>query len=160
MSPPTTLGMAVGPDVARSCGAGVAAGTSGTNSTTSTTSASASSHGPVGTAGQAIAIAEGGRNAQTITRGAAKLTTFAQVNAAAAPQMTLELGASESPSARVRIVALSGPVPPFGLAAEPDDTWSAVVIDQQTREGTASFAGRDGDWPPWFDSLRDLAQAS
>ena len=97
---------------------------------------------------------------QTVTRKAAKLTTFAEVNAAAAPQMTLGLGASESASAKVWVVALSGPVPPFDLRAEPDDTWSAWVIDQQTGEGTASFAGRDGDWPPWFDSLHDLARAS
>jgi hypothetical protein len=111
------------------------------------------------TAQQAIAMELPGM--QDVTRKAAKLTTYGQVLAVAEPHASFPQLGAEALSARVWVVAIAGTVNPgstFGLLPE-HYTWEAVFIDQQTRKAVGSVDGSTGDWPPFFNALRDLSHA-
>jgi hypothetical protein len=126
----------------------------GSTVTTTPTSALDRPHGPVTTAAQAIAIAEDDPDVTGVTRSAATLTTLGQVLDVAAPEVPPH---AEPLSTPVWVVALSGTVLlPTALVHE-TETWEADFIDQQTGKGVGLVAGKNGDWPPWFDGLADLS---
>jgi hypothetical protein len=87
------------------------------------------------------------------TRAAAKL-----VPAEVARSRDVVRGAFIPPEMRaVWIVAFAGDVRPPGFADNPPGRWAVFMADTQTGAVISATCCGDGDWPPGFDLLPDLA---
>jgi hypothetical protein len=58
----------------------------------------------------------------------------------------------------VWIVAFAGDIRPPGFADNPPGRWAVFVADPQTGAVISATCCGDGDWPPGFDQLPDLAR--
>lgn len=88
------------------------------------------------------------------TRAAAKL-----VPADIARSRDVVRGAFIPPEIRtVWIVAFAGDVRPPGFADNPPGRWAVFMADPQTGAVISATCCGDGDWPPGFDMLPDLAR--
>lgn len=88
------------------------------------------------------------------TRAAAKL-----VPAEVARSRDVVRGAFIPPETRtVWIVAFAGDVRPPGFADNPPGRWAVFMADPQTGAVMSATCCGDGDWPPGFDLLPDLAR--
>ena len=90
-----------------------------------------------------------------IVRVAAKLSTYGAWHSTLEDQLS---GVTNSPPpvTRIWVVALSGVIhPEFGngmVAA-----WEEVVVDARTGDAFEDRANTAPDWPPGFDSIKDLS---